>query len=160
MSSKNCFLQKVSLDELKSFLTGLPKLLLPKLYWVIAQSPEMIRKIRIFQKPLVFSICSSVHMDVSSEKIAESISRKILQDFFPNPRIKRKNRFFKRKSPKIFFWIRRLRFSTAPDVIHPNWEKDHLKIRFSSKVCPSTRRKQMWELYPVFFVQSQNLVKT
>ena len=38
--------------------------------------------------------------------------------------------------------------------------KDHFKIRFSSKVFPSTRRKEMWELYTVFFVQSQILVKT
>ena len=38
--------------------------------------------------------------------------------------------------------------------------KDRFKIRLSSKVFPSTRRKEMWQLYAVFFAQSQNLVKT
>ena len=93
------------------------------LYYVIAQGPELIRQVWIFHKTLVFSICSSWHKDVSSAKIAESFSAKILQDFCSKFENQNKKLFFQRKSPKMFFWTRRLRLSTLPEIIQPNWNR-------------------------------------
>ena len=93
------------------------------LYYVIAQSPELIGKVWIFRKTLFFSISSSGEKDVNSEKIAESISRKVLQDFCSKSENQNKKLIFKRKSPKMCFWTRGLWLSTPPEVIHPNWKK-------------------------------------
>ena len=67
------------------------------LHYVIAQSPELIRKVCIFHKTLVFSICSSGHKDVSSAKIAESISEKVLQDFCSKSENQNKKMIFQKK---------------------------------------------------------------
>ena len=93
------------------------------LYYVIAQSRELIRKVWFFHKTLVFSICSSGQKDVSSEKIAENISWNVLQDFCSKSENQNKKLIFKRKSPKMIFWTRRLRFSTLPEINQPNWKK-------------------------------------
>ena len=121
----------------------------------------MIRKFWIFRKPLVFSICSFVHMDVSSEKIAESNSRKVLQDFCSKSESQNKKLIFSKESRRKCSSGHLDCGSQLHQMSSTRIEKkDHFKIRFSSKVFPSTRRKQIWELYPVFLVHSQNLVKT
>ena len=90
----------------------------------------MIRKVCIFHKTLVFSICSSGHKDVISAKIAENISGKVLEDFCSKSENQNKKLIFQRKSPEVFFWTRRLRFSSLPEIYQPNWKK----IEYSSKL--------------------------
>ena len=67
------------------------------LYYVIAQSRELIRKVWFFHKTLVFSICSSGQKDVSSEKIAENISWNVLQDFCSKSENQNKKLIFQKK---------------------------------------------------------------
>ena len=67
------------------------------LYYVIAQSPELIRKVWIFHKTLVFWICFSGQKDVSSAKTAESISGKVLQDFCSKSENQNKKLVFQKK---------------------------------------------------------------
>ena len=56
------------------------------------------------------------------QKLPKAFRKKSYKIFAQNPRIKTKNWFFERKSPKMFFWTRILRFSTLPENIQPNWE--------------------------------------
>ena len=54
------------------------------------------------------------------KKLPKAFREKSYKIFAQSPRIKTKNWFFERKSPKMFFWTRILRFSTLPEIIHPN----------------------------------------
>ena len=80
--------------------------------------------------------------------------------FAQSPRVKTKNWFFKGSRQKCSSGHVDCRPQLYQKSFSQIEKKDHFKIGFSSKKFPSTRRKQMWELYPVFFVQSQNSVKT
>ena len=132
-----------------------------KLYYVIAQSPELIRKVCIFHKTLVFSLCSSGQKDVSSQKIAESFSWKVLQDFCSKSENQNKKLIFQRKSPKMFFWTRILRSSTLPEVFQTNWKK----IVYNSKFCfffqniPVDSEEAGVTTLPSVFARSQSKVK-
>ena len=44
--------------------------------------------------------------------------------------MKTKDWIFKKESPKTFFWTRRLRFSTIPEVIQPKWKKKQSVVQF------------------------------
>ena len=65
------------------------------------------------------------------KKLPKAFREKSYKIFGQSPRIKTKNWFFKTKSPKTFFWTRKLRFSTLPEIIQPIWKK----IEFCSKLC-------------------------
>ena len=56
------------------------------------------------------------------KKLPKAFREKSYKIFVQNPRIKTKNWFFERKSPKMFFWTRMLRFSTLQEIIQPNWK--------------------------------------
>ena len=116
----------------------------------------------IFHKKVFFSICSSVHIEFSSKKLAGSISLKLSQKFCSKSGNENKRLFFQKKIaenvlPGHIDCSSEL-YQKSFNRIQKN--KDHFKIRFSSKMFPSTPRKQMWQLCPVFFAQSPNLVKT
>ena len=55
------------------------------------------------------------------KKLPEAFRVESYKIFAQSPRIK-KNWFFERKSPKMFFWTRILGFSTLPEIIQPNWK--------------------------------------
>ena len=56
------------------------------------------------------------------QKLPKAFREKTCKIFAQSPRIKIKNWFLERKSPKMFFWTRILRFSTLPEIIQPNWK--------------------------------------
>ena len=56
------------------------------------------------------------------KELPKVFSEKSYKIFAQSPRIKTKNRFFIRKSPKMIFWTRRLRSSSLPEFIQPNWK--------------------------------------
>ena len=111
---------------------------------------------------IFFSICSFVHIEFSSEKFAESISLKFPQLFCSKSENENKRLIFQNKVAKnvlLDTQVAVLNFTRSHfNQIEQN--KDHLKNRFSSKMFPSMPRKQMWQLCPVFFAQSPNLMKT
>ena len=121
---KELFFPRSSSVRVKALLTGTPKTLFAKSY--IKSSPN-VRKTwvksefsikKFFPQSNLLFTWNSVQ-----KKLPKASRQKSYKFFAQNPRIKTKDWFFKRESPKTFFWTRRLRFSTLPEVIQPNWKK-------------------------------------
>ena len=74
------------------------------------------------------------------KKLPKASRWKSYKIFAQNPRIKTKDWFFKRDSPKTFFWTRRLRISNLPEVTQPNWKKEYSSFScFLSEYSPRHR---------------------
>ena len=56
------------------------------------------------------------------QKLPKAFRENSCKIFAQSPRTKTKNWFLERKSPKMFFWTRILRFSTLPEIIQPFWK--------------------------------------
>ena len=148
--------------RVKAPLTGTPKTLFAKTYvklspnvrkrWVKSEFP--IKK--FFPQSNFLFTWNSVQ-----NKLPKASRWKSYKFFAQNPRIKTKELFFKRESPKTFFGTRRLRLSTLPEVIQTNWKKWR---SFQKSVRPQNVLLNAWEAdvttLPSVFCSNPNLLKT
>ena len=143
-------------------MTGSRNSLFAKSY---IKSSLKVRKERViseFSMRVFFSVCSSVHIEFSSEKFAGSISLKLSQKLCSKSENENKRQIFQEKVAES---VLSGHIDCSSELYQKSFNrieknKEHFKIRFSSKLFPSTPRKRMWQLCPVFFAQSPNLVKT
>ena len=97
---KELFSSKSFSKRVRAVLTGSPKPLFSKSY---IKSSLKVRKERViseFSMRVFFSICSSVHIELSSEKNAESFSLKVLQNFCSKPENQNKRLIFQKRVAK------------------------------------------------------------
>ena len=90
------------------------------------------------------------------QNMPKAFREKSYKIFAQSPRIETKNWFFRTQSPMVFFWTRRLPSSTLPEIIQPNWKKGKVQNYVFFRTFPSTPRKQVWQLYLVFFCSESN----
>ena len=113
-----------------------------------------------FPSESFFPICSSVHIEFSSENFAGSISQKLSQKFCSKSENENKRLIFQKKAAENVLWTRRLQFWTLPEVIHPKWKKRSFQTSVRLQHVPL----DVWEAdvttLPILFAQSPNLVKT
>ena len=126
-----------------------------KIYQVIAQSPELLKKVWIFHETLVFSIWSSGHKDVSSVKNCRKHFGKSLTRVLLKVRESKQKTDFSEKSRRkcssghVDCGSQLYRKSFSQIEENRVW----FKIMFSFRTFPSTPRKQVWQFYPVFLLE-------